>query len=348
MSNDDSLGEHPISSSAISVVIQGPLLRKHKEGDLASRAIESIRRHLPQAEILISTWPNQDVAGLNVDHILFSKEPPSFIDINGNVNNISKQIVSTRRGIEAASRPYVLKFRADHALLGPEIAVIRNYPTALPPKQPLFGKPITLTNLFIRNPLKVPMLFHLSDLVQFGCKKDMLDLWSIRLPDEKDIYLKKIPRLRILGQFIGYTAMRRVPEQFLMLACLEKHGYTIDLPEICHTRYRLFRLWEQILTDNFLVMDWQRSGIEFPPRFHSMSYPKTTIYTEKDIAFIRSKLTSRYYALHYLKLLLNQYVLCWFNQNYLHSFTSNILFSLSPKLAYRIRSIYRSLCKLRE
>lgn len=334
--------EQKISSAEITVVIQGPLYRDHNQSDLAVRCIASLRKHLPDANILISTWPHQDTSGLDADMIVYSDEPPSLVDSNGNINNILRQMVSTRRGIEASNRPYVMKFRADLSLTNSDFTVIRDYPVEIRPEDRLFMQPMTVTNLFVRNPLRVPMLFHISDLVQFGRREDMLDFWSVDLPEKKEICLEKIPRFRIVGHFVGHTSITQVPEQTLMLRWLKKHGYEVNLPQTCYTSYPLFKLWEQILLDHFHVMNWQRSGITYPPRFHAVFYTKNSNYTEEDLALARRSLTSRYYYFRYLKLALNKYVFCWFNTAYLRSVASVLIFSLSPALASRLRTYYRS------
>lgn len=318
---------HKIDSTEISVVIQGPLYRDHNGGDLAVACITSIRKFLPKAEIIISTWHHQNTNDLDVEKIIFSDEPQGFADTNGLTNNILKQMVSTKNGILAATRKYVLKFRADHTLLNNNIAVIRENPDNV---EKLFQQPITLTNFFIRNPAQVPMLFHLSDLVQFGLREDMLDLWSIPLPSRKDVYFDRTPKFRMLGHFVGHTAQSQVPEQTLMLSWLKKRGIDIHLPHTCYTSYRLFRLWEQLLTDNFHMMNWNNAGILFPKRFHRIFYRKNANYSEKDLMQAKLALNSRFYFLRYIKVIINKYITCWTNVSYLRSLLSILVFSVSP------------------
>lgn len=339
----ESFPEHKIASAEISVVIQGPLYREHEEGDLIVRCLASIREQLPQAEIIISTWSHQNTIGLDADKIIISEEPPCLVDINGNVNNILRQLVSTRRGIEAATRSFVLKFRADHALRSSDFTVVRDYHSTLPVSNRVFHRPITITNFFICNPLKVPILFHLSDLIQFGHREDLLDLWSMPLPEQKDFYITHHPRFRFIGHFLGYTSFSQVPEQSLMLGWLKKHNEEIRLPHICYTSYRLFKRWEQLLTDHFLMMNSEKAGIVFPMRFVQMANATHTNYLEKDMIDIRMSLSGKLYFARYLRLLLNKYITCWVKPRYLRSAASILLFSISPTFAKRIRAMYRSI-----
>lgn len=333
--------EHKIASTDITVVIQGLLHRDHKEGDLAARCITSLRRHLPQAEIIISTWRHQSTDGLDSDKIIYSEEPQGLTDINGNTNNVFRQVVSTKNGIEAASRPYILKFRADHFLNNDNIAIVRDYSDTVFTKK-IFKQPITFTNFFVRNPVHLPMLFHISDLVQFGRREDMLDLWSTPFPDIKEMTLKKLPRFRVFGRFAGFTSFAQVPEQTLTLSWLKKHGWDIKLPHISYTSYPLLKLWEELLTDHFHVLNWQRSGVEYPKRFHYSFYTKHANYTEDNLTDVRVNLKGKFYRLRYAQLLLNKYISCWLDKGFLRSAASILLFSMSPSLAKKMREHYRA------
>lgn len=338
---------YSISSEHISVVIQGPLFRQHAEGDLIVKAIASLREQLPKAEIIVSTWTDQDVTGLAADKVILTDQPESFVDVNGQQNNVLRQIVSTCRGIELATRAYVLKFRADHQLMNTTMMLVNDYPEHFTQEKRLFKQPITITNLFLSDPLKKPLLFHISDLIQFGKKEDIQDFWSVHLPNREDIFSSYPPRFRFFGQFIGFTTMQKVPEQYLMLSFLKKRGYSIHLNEISETSLSLLKQWEQFLVDHFTVLDWQRSGIRFPVRFQQSPHSHM-IYTEAQLQAIRLLLTKKYcYWIRYFKLLLNKYIFCWFNRYYLRCFGSQALFYLSPKIANRLRSFVKAVRKMK-
>ena len=124
-----------------------------------------------------------------------------------------------------------------------------------------------------------------------------------------------------------------------MLGWLKKHGIDIDLPHTCHTSYRLFKLWERLLTSHFHVMNADRTGIQFPKRFHRIFYAKNANYDEQDLMAVRRALKSPFYCLRYVKLLFNKYVICWFNLSYLRSVASVMIFSLSPSLARKLKGV---------
>jgi hypothetical protein len=327
--------EFKVQSRDISVVIQGPLYN-----DATARlCITSIRKHLPEAEIILSTWDHTD---LEADKIIISNEPPAFMNINGTQNNILKQIISTQNGINAANRSYVLKFRADHQLTNDNITMMRNYHVDLPSNKRFFTQPITITNFFARNPAYFPLLFHISDVIQFGKKEDLLDLWSISLPNENDLILKKNPLLPFLGNFIGFYSFSQVPEQTLLLGWLKKHGFNIHLPYLYYTNYILFKLSEDIISTYFHLINQERSGILFPERFYQDNPINHSVYTEDDIAYIQNVIHKKIYFFRYLKLLLNKYIMCWFKKIYLRIAISLLLYSISPSYFIKLRSWIKS------
>ena len=107
-----------MNSSDLSFVIQGPLFRTSGAGDLALKCTNSIRKFFPDSEIILSTWQDQDAGGLPVDQIVRNEDPGGFEDLNGEKLNVNRQILSTRKGLEVATRRYAVKFRADFALAG--------------------------------------------------------------------------------------------------------------------------------------------------------------------------------------------------------------------------------------
>ena len=103
-----------IDSSRISVVISGPVLVKVKESDIdniTAKACQSVRRLLPEAEIVISTWEKTNCSGLDFDIVVFNEDP------GPNINNVNRQIISRCGGIKAATREFVLAIRSESKLV---------------------------------------------------------------------------------------------------------------------------------------------------------------------------------------------------------------------------------------
>ena len=62
-----------IDSKDISVVIQGAI-----DPIETKKCISSIKQYLPGAEIILSTWENSNLEGLEYDHLVLSKDPGAF------------------------------------------------------------------------------------------------------------------------------------------------------------------------------------------------------------------------------------------------------------------------------
>ena len=95
-----------IKSSEISVVVQGAV-----DKELTPKCLLSIRKYLPEAEIILSTWEGTDVSGLSYDKVLLNKDPGAFPYLRNSLksNNLNRYLVSSRNGIQKASKKYILK-----------------------------------------------------------------------------------------------------------------------------------------------------------------------------------------------------------------------------------------------
>jgi len=331
---------HSISSNLISVVIQGPLYRRHGPDRGIDACIASVRRHLPDAEIITSTWAREDVDGLDTDQLVISADPGFFMDCSDNMLNTNRQLVSTLAGIKAATRPYVMKLRADLNLTTPALASIGRFQTdSTTGRQRFFKAPITLTTLFIRDPARFPMLYHLSDLAQFGRREDMLTFWDQPMFTEDMVCLSQ-PRRNPFGSYQGFSRIRMNPEQALMIGMLRKCGLPIHLDHSCQIRTADLDLWEDILSHDFHVLDYEAAGIDFPERLkHGLISPKV-IFTAKTIRKIATH-TPMQRRLRRMRVWLNQYVLCYGQMAWWISTMSSILFSISPSFAKHVRHIWR-------
>lgn len=294
-----------IDPKEISVVIQGPL--HLDQGPGAYDCIGSIKRHLPGAEIIVSTWLSEPALAASDVSVIRSELPPLTIDVDGRPINTQRQRLSTLRGIEAAKRPYVLKFRANHRLTDARIAQVARYEDDGLEQYRLFSSPVTTTTMFFRDPSVLSLLFHPSDLVQFGRREDLLSFWSAPPIEKSELFLPR-PRLNPFGSFVRFTGRRYVPEQELVIAFLRSRGYDVALGHICHLTPDLMRFSESILLENFHVLDWQDAGIEFPARMVKRTTRQAADYSAASAAEIKEKLVGRSYALRWAWTLAHKFV----------------------------------------
>jgi hypothetical protein len=253
-----------INSSDISVIIQGivdPLL--------TLECTESVRKHLPDSEIILSTWENSKISDAiksKVDKIVLSKDPGGRVYSScGSINNVARQILSTKNGLKEAKRDYAFKIRSDIMLFGTKF--ISSFKRFKGHKKSfkIFDEKIIICNLFSSSHYITPMLFHPSDWVSFGYTHDLIKLWDIPSPTD-DINFNFFddiknpnhgPHPTVLGKF--------VPEQYIMTECIKKH-----LPN-CRTikhyydsNNELISHHVNVMSSNFVILDYRdQFEIEF-------------------------------------------------------------------------------------
>jgi hypothetical protein len=329
----------PVDSSQITVVIQGPLYRQLAPARGIDSCISSIRAHFPQAEIVVATWPEENVSGIDADTVLVLPDPGVLLDFNGNRHNTNRQTVSSLAGIKASTRPYILKMRSDHILTGNGMAVIGDYLTTVPECERLLKTPITVSTLFIRDPVKVPLLFHLSDLIQFGAREDMASFWSQDLKRQDEIFHKQ-PYKNPIGNFVGFSAMRMSPEQSLMLGFMRTKGFDISLRHPGEISPALVSLSEKLLSENFAVLDWGQCEVDFPERFRKTGYSLKTLYKAADLTTAGSLCPAGQKA-RYRQIWLNKYVFNYGRLAWWIALASIMLTFVSPDLAKKARTVMR-------
>jgi hypothetical protein len=237
--------------------------------------------------------------------------PDTLPDTNGKQNNVLRQIFSTQNGLKQCDTPYVVKMRTDHSLT--DTRFLAPLQKTTPSPYTFFKEKIRITNFFVRDPLKVPYLFHLSDVILFGRTEDMRLLWGTELPTAESLLQDGKGYFSLLGNEAGITRFREVPEQTVTLRWLERMGFPVHLPHPCATRYSWFALWEKVLTANFELVDARDSGVVFPPHFYHADKRHNTLLTSAAFEEMQAAPGS---LLRYARLLFHKYIGVWFSAHY--------------------------------
>lgn len=202
-----------IASDAISVVVQGPV---HTAG--TKRVLQAIRRLLPDAQLILSTWKRSDTEGLDYDICVYS-EDPGDAPLNrhtGERNNINRQIVSTQRGIAKADRPYLLKMRTDFEILS--LNFLRYFEQHSGEAE-VFQNRVLILDHKTRNCRVIPVPFHPSDWLMFGRREDVSAYYAAPLMPEK-VEMWFCHRADVGGLFSN-PYHQFTPEQWLCLNFLQ-------------------------------------------------------------------------------------------------------------------------------
>ncbi len=237
----------PLASLDVSVVVQGPVGRL---GDQQRRwtaaALASARRVLPHAEVVLSTWEGSDVTGLDADTLVLSADPgPSLPrDPTHVVNNVNRQIATTRAGLERATRPFAWKLRTDMELLHDGALTLLGGWPARAAEARVLEERVLVPQFYTFNPRRVYARFPymVSDWAQFGARDDLLDIWSAPRWDPTYEWL--------LGRRIVAS------EQWVWMSLLNKHDADafIGRPDVvAHSAL--------CLVNNAVVLDMEDLGL---------------------------------------------------------------------------------------
>lgn len=243
--------------SKISVIVQGRI-----DKDLTSLCLASLRKYLPKAEIILSTWNGSDVSRLDYDHVLFNDEPESFFyssKKDSKLNNINKQIVSTLYGIKKSKRKYVLKLRSDFLLNGNTFIDFFGRYEKQDSDFLLFKHKIMACSYFCRDPRRSNLAFHPSDIAFFGLREDLLNLFDVPLMDKREEYYLKNNK----GEWIN----RYLPEQYLFVNFLRKNGRQPLITDQLDIDENFIEQTERFFASNFIILNWKLFNLSPPKKF---------------------------------------------------------------------------------
>lgn len=271
----------------LSVVIQGPVT------DLRAtfHTIQSVRRHLPGSEIVLSTWaPAQRdksfaerIELLAVDHLVLSQDPGAWLhNPSGVRSNLHRMLLSTKNGLEAATNESVLKLRTDTELVGTGFLNGASHFDQRIPESSILEAKVTVPSAFTRSSFprparraarRIPAILHVSDWAAYGLRSDLLQLYGITPPIEPAYSTFMVPLWRELPEDVPFryeANFQFPPEMFIGLKAVgEKLGikmqHYLDEPE------RWERAGQAALVSNFVVLNtFEDFGIS------NFKYPKTS------------------------------------------------------------------------
>lgn len=248
-----------IKSREISVVVQGAI-----NPDYIHNTLHSIRKFLPKAEIILSTWEGTDVSNMDFDILVLNKDPGAEIFTpDGKRQNQNRQILSTQNGIKKATRKYVLKLRSDMRIEGTKFLsyfgkyVKRNQKCRILKERILINSLYTRNSIWIKaNGVHQPYLFHPSDWMMFGLREDLLNVWDIPLAPEPETsqYFVTHPNL----PHAGGCLTRWHAEQYIWLSFLKKNGVKVDYDNYwVHNQY-FQNLSELSIVNNTTLLEYKR------------------------------------------------------------------------------------------
>jgi WavE lipopolysaccharide synthesis len=249
----------PIRESDITVVFQGPTVYG-PEG--TAEQIRRTQRVLPHAHYVLSTWTGSDLAGIDVDAVIRSSDPGGLPGIKrrdgaSEPNNINRQLLSTKRGMDIAGTAYAMKLRTDCSLEHTDfLRWFERVPTAAPR--------IVASSLFTIDPTMFEqMAYHVSDWFQFGETSTLRRYWSAAFMTEADAtHYERHPYAEHSTFMDRRFRCRLAVEQYMASQYASRLGYDVpqyhnDLRDEVTAGHRRF------LAQHFLILDPWQIGLRF-------------------------------------------------------------------------------------
>lgn len=250
-----------LKSKDISVVVQGAIDTQN-----TPLCLKSIRKVLPEATIILSTWRNSNVKSLDFDILIENDDPgaevcDNFYNIK---NNINRQIVSTKNGLKSVKTKFAMKLRSDMIIANKNfISNFAKYDDYRNDNCKLFKNRIIINNLYCADPELTQFPFHMSDWVQFGLTDDLLNLWDIEIQKEPDMSRYFLDKQKPQNDKNKTWLFKYIPEQYIAISCLKKNNIEFNCSWYSDLTAENLNLTKLFFANNFLILDYEKYGVKF-------------------------------------------------------------------------------------
>lgn len=257
----------------ITVVVQGPVQslpeRRQDEG-ITVRCLGSVRTHLAGAHIILSTWNNQDLNGLDYDELVINADPGANIcgyDRRGEPRreNTNRQIVSTAGGLHRVKTRYALKLRADNYLTGSGFKELQQrYVERCEEFQILLERVVVTNTLARRYYHGRRVAFFLSDFFDFGLTEDLINIWDLPMFEDYPFDAGMTGTLQHAGAPVHIFDV----DQILALAFINKNREPkVEMRDRFDNSSDLLHLSDVFFANNFVVATADQIGLGLPLKF---------------------------------------------------------------------------------
>lgn len=271
-----------IKSNEICVVVQGPVYGKTNDcyaNQITRRSCESIRKYLPNAEIILSTWEGSTVNELDYDRLVLNKDPGSIemlLDKEIRQYNTNRMIVSSKNGVRLSKKKYCLKMRSDMILEGTDFIEYFGKYTASNIGKIVEKRIVTLSG---NNYERTGQLFQINDWFEFGLTCDLQKRWEI----EEQYYISK-EDTNIYSRKDNLS-----PEQYVWISFAKKNSYYSELSNFKSnqlTTKKTIELFYQFVAENLVLCSANNlkvKSLKHPKRFYGRrDFMKMTYFTHNE------------------------------------------------------------------
>ena len=282
-----------IDTKDISVVVQGAIDKKN-----TPICLKSIRKYLPDAEIILSTWEGSDVNKLDYDILVLNKDPGNCIcdEVYKTYNNVNRQIVSTKNGLKQATKKYAIKIRNDMEITGNNFLNYFEKFDKYEEEYKVFKSRIITLTLYSRvkffdneNEYNIP--FYVSDWFSFGFSEDVKKFWDIEIVknfEEYNKYFLNAPDSIKKKMPFKTLNSRFAMEQTICYGFIKKNKLfnDIEFKDITDTdNKKLIDTSLHFLINNFVFLNVKYSNI-INLKWRSISENEYTMHSNDKAGFI--------------------------------------------------------------
>ncbi|CFB68636.1 WavE lipopolysaccharide synthesis family protein [Yersinia enterocolitica] len=281
----------------LSVVFSGPAYNEYS----MDYAINHTVKIFKNCEVIISTNDVKLISQVEknplVHKIIYSEnigELPSLKFLNSDDkftnNNINKQIECCLKGIAAASSDLVLRLRTDQVLLDDGILNLWRMSEKLPTQNDKKGRIIT-SSIFSINPrYSERMPYHISDMLQFGYKQDLISYFSApAYPFEYATWYERNKHKESSNKFERTFRSKYAVEQWLALHYMfeKEENFPISFHNDCNDK--IIENFEREFVDYFIIAHPSDIQLRASKFASSESYYNSQCYSTHECLAILEK-----------------------------------------------------------
>ena len=252
-----------INSKDVSVVIQGKNITDH-----TIKCLNSIRKNFPDAEIIFSTYENEDVSGLDFDILITSVDPKATLLCPNMYNNMNRILTTTRAGLNKVSRKYCLKIRSD--LFFDNDKILSDFSSLFPIREEyykIFKQRVVFYSLwtrkfeYIANKYRILTPFYLSDWLCFGLTED-IKLYFNAIEFTNEPYFSKFFKntKNNIHNCEGMMPWQFPPEQYFATSFFKKYFEEADMKSLQDFSLAKMELSRRIFASNVVICGYKECG----------------------------------------------------------------------------------------
>ena len=285
-----------INDQDISIIVQGPVFFESAyqvTPNATQLVFMRLRKLFPKSELILSTWEGEKVDGIPFDKLILNKDPGATWFTYKNyklLNNCNRLIVSTQAGLQAATRPYVLKIRSDLFMISKKFLDFFNQFPSYDSKYTFVRSRILAFSIYSLKSEKNCLFtmerpFHISDWAYFGYKEDLLNYYDVPLVQEPEFSHWFLRRFKPFRDIELNRLWKMSPEQYITSSFFKKY-IPFEFEHSADTSNQNKKLSERLIANNFLVLDQTQFSLISLKYFNlQLLYPSTLSKTSIFFSF---------------------------------------------------------------